>query len=429
MDTQLNLAEDDEEWAVDRVLSHHGSRTEAVFEILWKSGDTTWLPYYQITHLQALTDYLELLGVRKIAKLANGLGRPPLDDPQVFIGSITVPTPSYPTCSFFSAFHRSFPFNLNTVLQSFSSRVSLFFTTSVITPTIDLELLAFMPALRGVDHPRFVRISTTHYLIRDVTGITNSTVHVGQVADFLNFEKNLRELGGIDQLKSMPMGYLDFADLWNAGVYEGDPRRLSNYTFVDNAQDPGPILSISTSPVDIDDFFITQHQVGLRVPERPSQPAESPAPSYHPPFRRVEPPPHFEPSTRFEPPIRSAPNNRFSSGTVYRQPENYRDNPSPYDSEGRQERYRDPKTPYDKRQERRRWRPKSGSQAPADNSSVLSRLNFRARRVHRQTDSEPNTSNTSSSSSTTTEDLSQPAILPTNTPQDATMLDVPVPKA
>ena len=94
MDTQLDFAEDDEEWAVDQILSHHGSRTDTVFEILWKSGDVTWLPYYQITHLQALTDYLELLGVRKIAKLANGLGRPPLDDPQVFIGSITTTSPS-----------------------------------------------------------------------------------------------------------------------------------------------------------------------------------------------------------------------------------------------------------------------------------------------------------------------------------------------
>jgi hypothetical protein len=74
MDTQLAGEDDGDEWAVDRILSHHGSGTEATFEILWKSGDVTWLPYYQITHLQALTDYLELLKVRKIAKLPKGLG-------------------------------------------------------------------------------------------------------------------------------------------------------------------------------------------------------------------------------------------------------------------------------------------------------------------------------------------------------------------
>ena len=75
MDTQLTGDDDDDEWAVDRILSHHGSQMDASFEILWKSGDVTWLPYYQITHLQALTDYLELLKVKKISKLPTGHGR------------------------------------------------------------------------------------------------------------------------------------------------------------------------------------------------------------------------------------------------------------------------------------------------------------------------------------------------------------------
>ena len=54
-----------------------GSRQDSVsprfmhghyFQILW---NTMWLPYYQITHLQALTDYLELIGVKKIAQLPS----------------------------------------------------------------------------------------------------------------------------------------------------------------------------------------------------------------------------------------------------------------------------------------------------------------------------------------------------------------------
>ena len=31
-----------------------------MFEILWKAGDITWLPYYQIEHLQVLDAYLDL---------------------------------------------------------------------------------------------------------------------------------------------------------------------------------------------------------------------------------------------------------------------------------------------------------------------------------------------------------------------------------
>ena len=89
MDTQVVGNALDDEWAVDQIKSHSGAKTDATFEILWKSGDITWLPYYQITHLQALTDYLDLIGVKKISKLPSGHGRPPMDDPQVFLGLIS----------------------------------------------------------------------------------------------------------------------------------------------------------------------------------------------------------------------------------------------------------------------------------------------------------------------------------------------------
>ena len=59
---------------------------DSVFEIKWKSGDITWLPYYQITHLQALTDYLDLLGESHIRNLPRGTGKPPQEDPQLFAG-------------------------------------------------------------------------------------------------------------------------------------------------------------------------------------------------------------------------------------------------------------------------------------------------------------------------------------------------------
>ncbi|KIM61931.1 hypothetical protein SCLCIDRAFT_79239, partial [Scleroderma citrinum Foug A] len=33
------------EWIVDKTLSHQGSHADAKFEVLWTSGDKTWLPY------------------------------------------------------------------------------------------------------------------------------------------------------------------------------------------------------------------------------------------------------------------------------------------------------------------------------------------------------------------------------------------------
>ena len=63
MDTQIGGGPtSDDEWAVDKIKSHAGSGEESIFEILWKSGDVTWMPLYQIRHLQALEIYLELMG-------------------------------------------------------------------------------------------------------------------------------------------------------------------------------------------------------------------------------------------------------------------------------------------------------------------------------------------------------------------------------
>ncbi|OCH93665.1 hypothetical protein OBBRIDRAFT_707313, partial [Obba rivulosa] len=56
---ELEDAEGEREWAVDRILSHKGSATGAVFEVLWKSGDCTWMPYAQISRLPVLADYLD----------------------------------------------------------------------------------------------------------------------------------------------------------------------------------------------------------------------------------------------------------------------------------------------------------------------------------------------------------------------------------
>jgi hypothetical protein len=74
------------EWTVDKILSHSGSGEESAFEIKWKAGDITWLPYNHVNHLQALSDYLDLLGVDSISLLPTGNGK----SPEIFIGYIGV---------------------------------------------------------------------------------------------------------------------------------------------------------------------------------------------------------------------------------------------------------------------------------------------------------------------------------------------------
>ena len=93
MNMQLALGKGSEgEWAVDKILLHSGSGEESIFLIKWKAGDITWLLYYQITHLDALPIYLDLLGVDSISNLPKGQGTPPKDDSQIFIGSISLQT-------------------------------------------------------------------------------------------------------------------------------------------------------------------------------------------------------------------------------------------------------------------------------------------------------------------------------------------------
>jgi hypothetical protein len=88
LDTQLGNANGTEgEWAMDHIIKHAGSKSDAMFEIRWKTGDTTWLPYYQVSHLTALQQYFDLLGIESISQLPNGKGQP-LDDPQTYVGNI-----------------------------------------------------------------------------------------------------------------------------------------------------------------------------------------------------------------------------------------------------------------------------------------------------------------------------------------------------
>ncbi|KAG6805649.1 hypothetical protein H0H92_014596, partial [Tricholoma furcatifolium] len=73
LDTQLGNQEDPEgEWAVEAVVGHSGSRRDSLFRVKWRAGDVTWMPYYQVSHLDALASYLDLLGVQDIADLPMG---------------------------------------------------------------------------------------------------------------------------------------------------------------------------------------------------------------------------------------------------------------------------------------------------------------------------------------------------------------------
>ena len=171
LDTQIGEGpENDDKWAVDKIISHAGSADNAVFEILWKSGDVTWLPGYQIKHLQALEMYLELLGVKEIAQLPTGKGKPPRDDAQVFLGAI-LPSNSSPFSSPTSPTLVTSPWTPTDIIikddnflrqisipTSFPILLDLFYLNSLDAASLILLLYFFllfftMPTLPGIDHP------------------------------------------------------------------------------------------------------------------------------------------------------------------------------------------------------------------------------------------------------------------------------------
>jgi len=139
MDSQVAEFEDQErEWAVDKITSHKGSRSNAVFEVKWKAGDTTWLPYDRVDQLSALQDYFDVMD---------------------YIDAIHSPDPPY-----------SLPHHQTTPLNSISM------TSEPPTPlflALGNSRFGFTDRLRGGADPRSVTIPFGYDQFADVLNANN----------------------------------------------------------------------------------------------------------------------------------------------------------------------------------------------------------------------------------------------------------------
>lgn len=77
MNQILGFGDSPQEWAVDRILSHVGQGTEAIFEVKWKTGDITWMNYGETKHLDVLAAYCEAMGIRHPHDLLIGKSQGP----------------------------------------------------------------------------------------------------------------------------------------------------------------------------------------------------------------------------------------------------------------------------------------------------------------------------------------------------------------
>ena len=119
-----------------------------------------------------------------------------------------------------------------------------------------------MPKVWGVKHPLFKHVSATHYLIREPDSSLNSTIHIGQITDYLKFDKQLQLYGGMSLLQSMPLGFPSFANLWDTGARDG--KQISRVYIPDYSDEYH--VDICTNHINLDDFHITAKQVSLAPP-------------------------------------------------------------------------------------------------------------------------------------------------------------------
>jgi len=266
------------EWAVDKILSHSGSKDNAIFEIKWKAGDVTWLPYGEISHLHALVDYLELLGVKSISGLPAGTGKPPTDDPQVHIGSISFIRPLSPskfykftirTRQFFgsllkhpSPVSRILPCVLSTTAD-FESDCSSIYSSAT---TMSTPVISYPP----VNNRGVTQTGKSTFVLKhpdDTTGATvPMTVKVGTIFEIFEYHDAILKLENLTtELKPEPLAWEKFTNFWNFHAPEDGPRfvtwdiTLGMYLF-------------PTNVVSLADFNLSRRipKITLDVPKVPS---------------------------------------------------------------------------------------------------------------------------------------------------------------
>jgi hypothetical protein len=257
LESQLgNGPEAEEEWAVDEILSHHGTREDILFEIKWKAGDVTWLSYHQISHLQALKSYLDAHGVEEAGQLPPGKGNPPVTESNFSVNSIEL------DLGLFGQSENLFKPDNFSNLSSFPSPSNPISTTiHTLLNSIHLDVdMGKRPGTQPViQHPKFFRHSRYIIIIKVGRG-TQEMIHVSQIHEAVKYSDFLLEQGIGDVSKPVPLGYSELAEIWNS---HSTNRRY--FATIKAASVPGnqPTIHIEGLPITMRDFHITPDDCGL----------------------------------------------------------------------------------------------------------------------------------------------------------------------
>ena len=248
MDMQLALGKDSEgKWAVEKILAHSRSGKESVFQVQWKAGDITWLPHYQIVHLNVLPVYVNLLGVEDVSKLPKGQGTPPVDDPQIFVSFIALQDDFI---THLASPSKTFPYRLtlpqvSLKLPCFRQQPTnpiLMTNTPAPTPIETDDIISDVPAppiaasapksskeskYTTLKHRCLERPCLTIITLMDPVLKSTTSYHVSQIALYCLTDTHLRKQK--PPCYGMPAGYEHFANNFNIWVEDDQKKKFAYY--------------------------------------------------------------------------------------------------------------------------------------------------------------------------------------------------------
>ncbi|KAF8071827.1 hypothetical protein FPV67DRAFT_1447308 [Lyophyllum atratum] len=201
LDTQIvETTEHEGEWAADKIVAHRGTKTSAMFEVLWKAGDKTWMPHSQVVELHLLDPYLEALGLESISELEEGFGEPPQGDPQVFLG------------------HLQLPLSINDEVASPFPHLPSLSSPFVTVSSLSLHGMAPQNNNKPPRHPGIsIDTDSKCIIIKHAKTGYRYEIHPLHLARLVKFNEAVHE--DEDYRMALPVGYHDFAECFNSANF------------------------------------------------------------------------------------------------------------------------------------------------------------------------------------------------------------------
>jgi hypothetical protein len=226
----LELDNPDGEWAIDRILSHVGAHEDAIFEIKWKTGDITWMPYQQMTADGAVSDYFEIIGIDSVLELSEGKGDMRTNDPQITLAGAN-----------FALFTVEGIYGNGTLNTSYNIKSQLNLVDSSSSPSSSFPSSHLQPINFYIsnmsDNPPPLQYSNispapggkTAMTTRD--GTFTRLYTKGQMANIRKFDEEIYAafVNGVPYTDPIPEWYKVAAD-----AYNGDPAAPSTLAIVDD---------------------------------------------------------------------------------------------------------------------------------------------------------------------------------------------------